>query len=641
MKLETALERLHLFTQDAVVLCEAEPVSEPGPRIIFANHAFVRMTGYTLEELIGKTPRILQGPETDPDTRAEIRRKIEAWSHVRTEILNYRKDGSPYWVDLSLVPIPDERGTYHYWVSVQRDVTELKSVQKSLTASNAWLDSVMNAVPQAIVTVDDDGKVCTANEATKTVFGYTPSELLGTPFKSLIPGTGSAPARARDDLTGIDRSGAQVPLEVSLVRLSLGDGEDYTLASIADISRRKQDEEELLTKQHLLEMAETMASLGNWKMDLKSGALDWSKEAYQIHGRPRRLGPPSQGDALAYYHPEEREAVAATLREAIDSRSAFKVINRIRREDGVERIVETHGEPQCDGDNEVVCVIGTLQDITERVAKEEELRRHRDDLKQLVREQMADLIAAKEDAERANRLKSEFLANMSHELRTPMHAIISFSRLGLERFERWDQERHIVNLQTIVESAKRLSVLLDDLLDLSKLESGRAGYDMAETDIGSVIEEVAAEMELLAYQRKVALVVPGGTETPVVAECDRGRMRQVVLNLVSNAVKFTPEGQEVRMSCHRGDATDEHIGITVSDDGIGIPEDELTAIFDKFNQSSKTKTGAGGTGLGLAICKEIVEAHGGRIWAENNAGPGATFHVDLPRHQGARLRHAS
>lgn len=236
---------------------------------------------------------------------------------------------------------------------------------------------------------------------------------------------------------------------------------------------------------------------------------------------------------------------------------------------------------------------------------------------------------AREAAEKANRMKTEFLANMSHELRTPMHAIISFSRLGMERIDRWNNDRQVENLDRINQSGHRLSGMLNDLLDLTKLEAGSTEYDFKTADVVSIINAAASEIEILANNKKLVLLLPKAQSSPAKVECDRGKIHQVIVNLLSNAIKFTPEGKKVSVDCF-DDPQANTMNITIADEGVGIPEEELETVFDKFIQSSKTKTGAGGTGLGLAICKEIVEGHGGEVWAENNTAGGASFHVLLP-----------
>ena len=247
---------------------------------------------------------------------------------------------------------------------------------------------------------------------------------------------------------------------------------------------------------------------------------------------------------------------------------------------------------------------------------------------------------AKDAAELANSAKSEFLANMSHELRTPMHAIISFARLGLDRSER--PEAQVGKLahyfQRIDDSAARLLRLLNDLLDLSKLEAMKAAYDWAWNDMGTCAEDVVREYEALLAQRSLHVVVKRES-ADAKAWFDYAKAMQVIRNLVGNSIKFTPPGREI--SIVLGNATLPGAGsegacvpalaVTVQDQGCGIPEQELATIFDKFVQSSKTKSGAGGTGLGLAICREIVAGHGGEIWARNAEGGGAMFTFVLPR----------
>jgi len=260
-------------------------------------------------------------------------------------------------------------------------------------------------------------------------------------------------------------------------------------------------------------------------------------------------------------------------------------------------------------------------------------RKLREHSNQLLEEKMkAD--EARIVAEKANMAKSEFLANMSHELRNPMLHILSFSKFGIDKTGKISNEKIQHYFSKINESGKGLLILLNDLLDLSKLESGRMDYAFSDHNVLAILKSVLAEMEPVIEDCGIRLSVTPPSVSTIVG-CDAFKIKQVFRNLLSNAIKFVPRKGGISISFTESTIElDEafqpalHIGIT--DQGIGIPENELNTIFDKFTQSSKTRTGAGGTGLGLAICQEIICAHDGLIWAENNPDIGSTFNIKIP-----------
>jgi signal transduction histidine kinase len=233
----------------------------------------------------------------------------------------------------------------------------------------------------------------------------------------------------------------------------------------------------------------------------------------------------------------------------------------------------------------------------------------------------------KEAAEKANQAKSQFLANISHELRTPMHGILSFARFGQQKIETATKEKLKDYFDEISDSGNRLMSLLNDLLDLSKLEAGKTVYQMAPGDLVEVARIVQSEMGAFALEQKLKIEVKSSKEQ-INATFDSEKIMQVLRNIISNAIKFSDKGTTISVSL---DETPDLAVCRIANQGVGIPEHELESIFDKFIQSTKTKTGAGGTGLGLSICREVVRQHGGRVWAENSLDGKTQFVIELPK----------
>jgi len=239
-------------------------------------------------------------------------------------------------------------------------------------------------------------------------------------------------------------------------------------------------------------------------------------------------------------------------------------------------------------------------------------------------------VAARDAAEFANRAKTEFLANMSHELRTPMHGILSYAQFGRQRTGRVSEEKLQEYFTEIDTCGRRLMALLNDLLDLAKLESGKMRYVLENGVMEEHIDIVLAELAPVAEKKQITI-----HKDIDLQRCslpfDRDRIDQVLRNLLANALKFSESGGEICCTTRSVEKEGRTwLKVSVRDQGIGLPEDELDTIFDKFIQSSATNTGSGGTGLGLAICRQIIQDHKGEIWAENNRDGGATFSFILP-----------
>lgn len=232
---------------------------------------------------------------------------------------------------------------------------------------------------------------------------------------------------------------------------------------------------------------------------------------------------------------------------------------------------------------------------------------------------------ARDAAEEASRAKSEFIANISHELRTPLQSILGFSELGMVRGRQ--HEKLASMFADIHASGQRMLALVNDLLDVSKIESTVGTFHLERTDLRALVREVAREIDPLLAGRQLRLDLKL-SELPLVAKVDPMRFQQVVRNVLANAIKFSPFHGVIELSGHTTPAGE--IRIAIADQGPGIPAEEIEHVFEAFVQSSLTKDGSGGTGLGLAICRKIIEAHGGRIHAENRTGGGAVFLIHVP-----------
>jgi len=384
-----------------------------------------------------------------------------------------------------------------------------------------------------------------------------------------------------------------------------------------DITERKRGENALRQSQKNLAEAQRLAHLGSWVWDIASGALTWSDEIFRIFGFEPQAFMPTYDGFLRFVHPQDREFVQEQVGKALHQRAAYSIDHRIVLNDGSERIVHEQGEVMFDEAGKPVRMVGTVQDITDRKRAERELE------------------LAKEAAEAANRAKSEFLAVMSHEIRTPMNGIIGMTELTLETDLTGEQRDY---LGMVKESADALLTIIDDILDFSRVEAGKLGLESTEFDIHDTVSKAVRALALKAHEKRLELAYSVSPDLPVLLVGDPGRLRQVILNLVGNAVKFTETG-EVVLRSRLESRSEQNITLhfTVADTGIGIPREKQQTIFEAFVQGdSSTTRKYGGTGLGLAIAARLVEMMGGRIWVESEPGRGSVFHFTarfgLPPH---------
>lgn len=604
-------------------------------RLLLANKKFCDQLNCTEEDILGKSDHEYLPEEVAAELRRNDTRVLETGKPLKIEEVAAMEGQDPrYHLSLKF-PIYDELLGQQVVCGISTDITEIKTTQQSLEESHSWLDCIMQTVPEGILTVEADGRIKSANKAVCELFGYSEAELETGRLDMLLAEDlrvghagflqqyfhqdrdGKYEMASDRELAGLRKDGTKVPLEINLSLVNLAGGKKCAIASIRDITDRKLAEEELRRhRDNLQEMVgEQTRDLAIAHEVAEQARLEAESFAIIPKNNPSPIVKVNQGGEIVLFNPAADRLFGDLEEKGVDHPLLSGAL-LMMEEGGLSQREVTIGG------------VTYLQTIVVTDARDSKTST-------FYSNDVTPIRKAQEEAEKANRMKSEFLANMSHELRTPMHAIISFSRHGMERIDRWDKDKQVENLDRINQSGHRLSGMLNDLLDLTKLEAGSAEYDFRNADVASIINAAASEIEILAKNKKLSLDLPGTMNGAAKAECDRGKIHQVIVNLMSNAIKFSPEGKHVSVECCQ-DVDAGALRITVIDEGVGIPEDELDAVFDKFIQSSKTKTGAGGTGLGLAICKEIVQGHGGKIWAENNTTGGAAFHVALPiTHKGS------
>ena len=363
---------------------------------------------------------------------------------------------------------------------------------------------------------------------------------------------------------------------------------------------------ELAAKNAQLEEAQALAHVGSWEINLQTGRGTWSDESYRILGLEPGECEPTIDSYLTFVHPDDMEVVKAAREKVLADFQPFAFEHRLVLRSGEVRFTAVNGKVVFDGENRPVRVVGVSHDITEH-------------------KQTVELRASKEAAEAANRAKSEFLANMSHEIRTPMNGVQGMLELALDTDLNPEQAEY---LRMARSSADALLRIIDDILDFSKIESGKLDFETIDFNLRDTVSDTLDVLRLRAEQKGLELICNFNPNAPDFVAGDPGRLRQVITNLVGNAIKFTERG-EVIVEVDQQERTNEIVTVhfAIRDTGVGIPPDRQKVIFAPFQQADGSVTRRyGGTGLGLAISAQLVDIMGGGIWVDSEPGKGSTFH---------------
>ncbi|MCX6936603.1 MAG: CHASE domain-containing protein [Verrucomicrobia bacterium] len=619
-------------TTNAVVFTNARR------EITWVNAGFTRITGYELNEVLGKSPgSVLQCPRTAAATIQAIKECLNREEGFRGEILNRDKNGREYWIALDLVPLRDAAGRLEGFMAIELDISERKLAEANLQEHSERTALALAAGELGLW----DWDITTG----RTHFDARWAEMIGESFADLRPHVDEWVTRCHPEDLPLAQAALQkhfageTPLYQCRHRLRHRDGSWRWILDVGKVVSRGPEGAPLrmvgthqdITAQHLdqmerarqataLEHTGRLARVGSWELDLATGRLSWSDQVRAIH----EVGPefrPSLATALGFYPEEANAAINAAVYAGIERGEAFDVELPLVTALGSQLRVRVQGEAVRKG-NRTVVLRGAMQDVTESYR------------------QRAALAAAKEAAEAATRAKADFLANMSHEIRTPMNAVLGMAELLHSTSLTEEQAGFAATLRT---SGQALLAIINDILDFSKIESGQLELEQTPVSLRELVDNAKTILAAAATAKGLSLTIGFGPDVPEAIMGDPVRLRQILTNLLSNAVKFTAVGgiRLVVARTHSDDfvARDSNafspgaafsLSFSVHDTGIGIPADRLDRLFKSFSQvDASTTRHYGGTGLGLAISSRLAGLMGGRIQVVSEFGKGSTFRLEL------------
>lgn len=605
------IAELELLSLVASKIHNGVVISNARDEVMWLNKGFENITGYTLNELQNKELRPTIKAKPSLHNKDSYENAVKSNQSYEAELQVHRKDGSIVWLSVINSILRDDNGNIDKYIRIVADITDRKSAEKDLEI----LSFAARKSPSGTVIRDKDGKVIWMNEASERILGYSLKEMKGKVFGNLLLGEDTDLAVHN---AAVEKVKHKQPYEVEIkiyrkdhtpiwaflanspLLNELGDV-DRQITVVVDVSARKRAEEDL----KMLSLVASNTTSGVVIND-KNGKVEWINSAFEkITGysitdvKDKHLGDTLKGELTDV-------SIIERSRELSRNKQSFEVDLLAYRKDGQPLWISVINSVILNNAGEVDKYIEVIIDITAKKKVEMEL------------------IGAKEKALQLNRAKDMFISVMSHEIRTPLNAVIGMANLLADDNTNQSQNE---NLSILKFSADNLMNLINDLLDFTKIETGNVVLEKANVDLRKVVSGVANSMQFRANEKKIYINQNIGDGVPQFIVGDSARLIQVLLNLVSNAVKFTHTGGvTIDVSVLEENDKSVRIRFAVSDTGIGVAKDKLSTIFESFKQAEADTTRKyGGTGLGLAISKRLVELHDSRINVDSVLGQGSTF----------------
>lgn len=576
-----------------------------------------------------------------PDDRDQINRAVTAAldpenpQPYRVEYRLFREDGQMRWIasigQVTFADGPAGRQAVSM-VGTGADVTDARTTAQALRESELYFRRLADAMPQIVFIADADGNIDYFNERWYEYTGFSREEGIGEKAWRIVHDPDLLESIRERWLSSV-RSGQPYEIEYPLrradgtfrwhlgralpVRDAAGNITRW-FGTNTDIHDQKMIQQALRNSEARYRLTARATNNAIWDWDLTTDVVLWNEALHTLFGHELRDGCSNGKWWIDHIHPDDRDRIVRSIHEVIDhpTREGWQDEYRFGKSDGLYADVLDRGYVLRDSGGKAIRMVGAMQDLSEH----KRIDREREGLLKAER-------VARTEAERASQLKDEFLATLSHELRTPLNAILGWAQII--RMGSTGPEDVAQAMEVIERNARAQAQIIEDLLDMSRIIAGKVRLDVQRTDLTQIIQAAIETAQPAARAKGIRLrtmldPLAGPTSG------DPNRLQQVLWNLLSNSIKFTPKGGSVKVILER---VNSHIEISVIDTGEGIKPEFLPHVFDRFRQAnSSTTRQVGGLGLGLAIVKQLVELHGGSIHVKSpGENQGATFTVMLPQ----------